>query len=397
MDVKRLLNKKKDVKLTDCLSVFPMAAGLILVPFYKRKYQDVWGICERPDEARDNGYHFFRYLAENHPEQQCVYAIDKKCSDYQNVKDIGETVQFGSVKHWSLYFCCKYLVSSQRFTPNGYLCTFLERAGFFQPAHVFLQHGITINKPEYLMADRRKVVLFIAAVQQEAEFVVRELGYKPEQVACTGFSRFDALHSFQVKKNRILIMPTWRKWLRLRSEGHSDTEGNVLSSQYFKAWKELLNAPGIEALAETYGLEIVFVPHSNMKGLFDARQMAGPHIQIADLDSVNLQELMKSSEMLITDYSSIFFDMVYMKKPVIFYQFDEDKFRKYHYEEGWFRYRDSKLGTVCTTGEEVTAALARVIRADYQADEAFLEEHRQIFQKYDGNNSQRIYNAIKSL
>ena len=121
MNLKRLLSKKKDVKTADYLSVFPMLVGLALVPFYKKKYQDAWGICERRDEARDNGYHFFRYIIEKHPEQKCIYAIDRKCSDYQKVAGLGETVQFGSVKHWSLYFICKYLVSSQRYMPNGYL------------------------------------------------------------------------------------------------------------------------------------------------------------------------------------------------------------------------------------------------------------------------------------
>lgn len=374
-----------------------MLVGLALVPFYKKKYQDAWGICERRDEARDNGYHFFRYIIEKHPEQKCIYAIDRKCSDYQKVAGLGETVQFGSVKHWSLYFICKYLVSSQRYMPNGYLCTFLERSGLFHPSHVFLQHGVTINKPEYLMADRRKVILFTAAVPQEAKFVVQELGYKPEQVVCTGFSRFDTLHSFQVKKNRILIMPTWRKWLRFKSEEHIDASGDVFSSDYVRAWKELLNAPDLRSLAEEYGLEIIFVPHSNMKGLLNAKQLAGPYIQIADLETADLQELMKSSEMIITDYSSVFFDMAYMKKPVIFYQFDEEKFRKYHYEEGWFNYHNSKLGIVSTNVTEVTEALDREIRANYQVDDAFLEEHRRIFQKYDRNNSQRIYEAILRL
>ena len=28
--------------------------------------------------------------------------------------------------------------------------------------------------------------------------------------------------------------------------------------------------------------------------------------------------------MLITDYSSVYFDIAYMRKPIIFYQFDEE-------------------------------------------------------------------------
>ena len=49
-------------------------------------------------------------------------------------------------------------------------------------------------------------------------------------------------------------------------------------------------------------------------------------IQLADAAHFEVQDLMKSSQMMITDYSSVFFDMVYMKKPVIFYQFDEENY-----------------------------------------------------------------------
>ena len=44
---------------------------------------------------------------------------------------------------------------------------------------------------------------------------------------------------------------------------------------------------------------------------------------------------------MITDYSSVFFDFSYMRKPVIFYQFDEKKFRKAQYAEGYFSYKNT--------------------------------------------------------
>ena len=46
-------------------------------------------------EARDNGYWFFKYLREKHPEQSCVYAIKKKSVDYQKVAKLGRTVEYG--------------------------------------------------------------------------------------------------------------------------------------------------------------------------------------------------------------------------------------------------------------------------------------------------------------
>ena len=62
-----IIDRIRDVKLSDYLSIFPMTAALILKFFYKNKYKEIWLICEEPAEARDNGYHFFKYMCEKQP------------------------------------------------------------------------------------------------------------------------------------------------------------------------------------------------------------------------------------------------------------------------------------------------------------------------------------------
>ena len=49
---------------------------------------------------------------------------------------------------------------------------------------------------------------------------------------------------------------------------------------------------------------------------------------------------MKKCKYLITDYSSVFFDVAYMKKNIIFYQFDNIKFQLEHYNKGYLNYND---------------------------------------------------------
>ena len=83
-----LINKIKDVKIKDYFSVFPMITALILKPFYRERYQGTWLICEEPYEARDNGYHFFRYMCERQPQQKCYYAVKKESVDAKKVQKI---------------------------------------------------------------------------------------------------------------------------------------------------------------------------------------------------------------------------------------------------------------------------------------------------------------------
>ena len=65
-----------------CLVVFPFA---IIAKLFLRGY---WLVCEDKNEARDNGYHFFKWVRENRPKQKIRYAICKKSPDYQKVKPL---------------------------------------------------------------------------------------------------------------------------------------------------------------------------------------------------------------------------------------------------------------------------------------------------------------------
>ena len=396
MDIKYYLRKAQDVQAKDYLSVFPMLLGLILTPFYRKRLRDCWAVCERSDEARDNGYHFFKYVKEKHPHQKCFYAIDKKCHDYEKVEKYKTVVEFGSVKHWLLYFSCKFLISSQSFKPNAYLCTLIERSGMFRPHHVFFQHGITINKPDYLEASRRKVDYFITVTPQETEFVANELGYGSECVRMLGFPRFDALHEFKVEENMILIMPTWRKWLRLKSEGRNKNLDNDDLNEYIDAWTSLLENQEFRDLTRDKNLKIVFIMHSNMKEVISADTFMSDSVNVVDLEKCDLQSLMKSASMMITDYSSVFFDMVYMKKPVIFYQFDEEKFRSHHYKKGWFDYKQTPFGEWCETVPEVMEALSATIEKNYVPSDEYIKEHSKMFTQYDTENSKRVYSLLSN-
>lgn len=43
------------------------------------RYRHVWLVSERGREARDNGYHYFAYLRQAHPEINAVYVATPSC------------------------------------------------------------------------------------------------------------------------------------------------------------------------------------------------------------------------------------------------------------------------------------------------------------------------------
>jgi DNA mismatch repair ATPase MutS len=108
----------------------------------------------------------------------------------------------------------------------------------------------------------------------------------------------------------------------------------------------------------------------------------------------DIQELLKKSAIMITDYSSVFFDFSYMKKPVLFYQFDEKVFREKQYAEGYFNYRETPLGKWADTKENLLMNLDNLL----SHKEPFIsdEEYGKIFPYNDNKNSERII-PLKSI
>ena len=381
--------------MTDYLSVIPMITALILRPFYKNKYKDAWLICEEPAEARDNGYHFFKYMCEKQSQQKCFYAIKKKSVDYDKVKNLGETIEYGSVQHWLAYFICRYNISSQKGgKPNAAVCSFMELSGRFHPHNIFLQHGVTINDVKWLYADKSMIEKFITSTVPEFEFISNKFGYPEGTVVLTGFPRFDALHNITVKNKQILIMPTWRYWFNLKSKKTKDIITDFSASDYLEKWLELLNSNELAELAEEYGLNIIFYLHRNMQKYVDRFSQARNGITIASWKDFDIQALLKESSIMITDYSSVFFDMVYMKKPVIFYQFDEEDYRKYQYPEGYFDYHNNPFGKAYECYKDVLKELDFYLKNGLKVGDTYMQEHSSVFKYWDENNSERIFSLL---
>jgi hypothetical protein len=141
----------KFVKVKDIIAIFPMLFGCILsIPFRLIK-DNVWLVCERRDEARDNGYWFFKYLCEQHPEVDEVYAINRNSVDYNKVNALGKVIQFGSINHWIHYFAAKRNISSQKEgKPNAALCYILEVYLGMRKNRAFIRHGISIDDQRWV-------------------------------------------------------------------------------------------------------------------------------------------------------------------------------------------------------------------------------------------------------
>lgn len=398
--MKPFFDQLKRVKAREILQAWKLPVAAVAALFYRQRHKDLWIVCEEPIEARDNGYWFFKHVRERHPEQECVYAISSKSPDIDKIRGLGEWVEFGSLKHWILYLASARKISSQKAgNPNAAVFYFLEVYGILKDSRIFLQHGVTINDLTWLYYEETKMRRFLCGAYPEYKFIRERFGYPKGSVRYTGLCRFDGLHDFRTDRRLILIMPSWRLWIANEDYRLQKYEGTTVipKTEYFRQWNSFLSDRRLQLLSQTYGVRFIFFPHRNMQKYMRHFPKTNAYLEIADGSRYDVQELMKRAAMMVTDYSSVFFDMLYMKKPVVFYQFDYEKFREAQYAEGYFDYRDNPFAKSFPEKQGVFDEIERLIGRDFLVDEDYLRAHKKYFPLYDKRNSERVFQVIKDL
>lgn len=389
--------KLKEISANDIMHVLLFLIALPIAKIYKKKRKHMWLICENAWEARDNAYWLYRYISENAPQQDIVYAIKKKSKDYKKVCQLGEVVEYGSFKHWIYYLAAEKNISTQKGgKPNAAVCYFLEVYGFLKNKRYFLQHGIIMNDLPFLHYENSKIGMFVCSTKRETEYVQEKFHYPKNTVKMLGLCRFDRLHEPHEPSRVILVMPTWRSWLSPPSSvvKKGETLEWIQQTEYYKCWNEFINGKEMLKLLEEQKLKLVFYMHREMQRFTELFYSESKRILIADSKHYDVQDLLKKADYLVTDYSSVAMDFAYMKKPLLYYQFDYGKFRQMHYAEGYFRYEVDGFGPVCKSKTEALACVKKAVKRNFENEELYLERHKDFFSLYDTCNCRRNYEAI---
>ncbi|MCD8181318.1 MAG: CDP-glycerol glycerophosphotransferase family protein [Firmicutes bacterium] len=383
---------KKAVKYISCTVKF--GAARVVSPFFKNKakYKNLWLISERGIDARDNGYYLFKYITQNHPEINIAFAISRDSSDRPRVETLGNLINRGSFAHYLALVLSKVKISTHimGYTPDIDFFIRADKHGWVKGKKIFLQHGVTKDNITFLYSNNVNVDLFVCSAESEHKYVQKQYGYDAGAARLLGLCRYDALYKIKEKSRKILIMPTWRYDLR-GAERKEFTE-----SDYFKAFNGLLNSRRLEEILEKYNYEVLFYPHMEIQRFIDCFS-GGDRVKIMSFGDCTVQELLIKTDVLITDFSSVFFDYGYMGKPMIFYQFDEEKFRKNHYSEGYFSYKRDAFGDVVYDERTLLDSLERILANGAETDGKYLDRINQFFTLRDTNNCERNFNAVKKI
>ncbi|PKL31559.1 teichoic acid biosynthesis protein B [Candidatus Saccharibacteria bacterium HGW-Saccharibacteria-1] len=401
LSFKRLFSNLHYLKLSDFVSIFKFILvypiAIIYRIYLKWQEREPWLICESPDTARDNGYHFYAYLKKEHPEIESYYAIKNNSPDRKKLERLGGIINYGSIGHWIYYLSAKENISTQKGgNPSPAIFYLLHIYGLIRNNRTFLQHGITKDNLKWLYFNETKFKLFICGANDEYLYIKQKFGYPSSNVINTGFARFDMLHDISINKRQVLIMPTWRNWLGRDTNFLDKNKDDFINSKFYQDWMSLLNNKKFNEYILDNNLQVCFYLHFNMQKYADFFMIKNNNIKILKKEDVDIQTLLKESAILITDYSSVFFDFAYMQKPIIYYQFDQEEYRKKQYQQGYFSYSNNGFGPICKSNKSTVNNLIKSQQNNFAMTKPYIERVDKFFGKIDKNNSERIFKAIKN-
>ena len=378
--------------------------AFILQPIYNRR--NIWLVGEKRLEARDNGFHFFKYIVNEHPEIEAYYVMKHGVPDEKKVSAIGIVIGFDSFKHCVLYYSAKVRACTQVHGVRPY-----EQFGRLDNLriyrrhgqhHINLKHGISKDMRDAFILRENSFDLMICCVKREYDFIKEKFSYPDKNIVLSGFCRLDALHNLPKPERTILVMPTFRSWLRTSNSAKAtatDKEMKMFtSSNYYKHYEDLLTDTSFLNIARVNGYRIVFYLHYTIQPYTPAfAHCNNDVVTIADRDHYDVQDLLMRSALMITDYSSVFFDFAYMKKPVIYWQFDLAEYRSRHYKQGFFVYERDGFGPVITEQNELCDYTLKLLSNNAKPDDLYRIRMDDFFIPYDNHNCQRTYEAILNL
>ncbi|WP_199438677.1 bifunctional glycosyltransferase/CDP-glycerol:glycerophosphate glycerophosphotransferase [Vibrio owensii] len=322
--------------------------------------KDCWVFYDRLQKADDNAEHLYRYVNKHHPDINAFFVLHKNSSDWQRLKSEGfNLLAFDSTQHKCALINASHIISSHAEVHMFRNLDMVAFASETKAKYHFLQHG-TISNDLSKWLNEKPLSTFVTTTKPEYDSIAHSdcYAFSEDVVTLSGQPRHDRLIEIAKAstKKKILIMPTWRKWLVKKGNGPGEWNPiiNFADTDYCQNWKGLIHSEALKNLYEQ-GYEIEFYLHTILSQYADDFEL--PHyVKLGTNEKESIQHTFGTSEIMVTDYSSVAFEMALQRKPVIYFHFDYEKMfdGSHTYQRGYFDYETQGFGPVFHELDQVT-------------------------------------------
>ncbi|HEX3021816.1 MAG TPA: bifunctional glycosyltransferase family 2 protein/CDP-glycerol:glycerophosphate glycerophosphotransferase [Lachnospiraceae bacterium] len=374
-----------------------IATYLYFHVFLKMKMKDNWVIFESffGKSYSDSPKYIYEYLSKEFPNQyHCIWVINNK---NENIPYNAIKVKRYSIRYAYYLARCKYDVFNVR-QPQW----FRKRKGnvFLETWHgtplkrlVFDQEEVTAASPLYKEQFYRQSRIWdylVSANHFSTEAFTSAFLFDNEIVEC-GYPRNDILYTpdknertvalkkklgIPLDKKTILYAPTWRD-----DEYYGKGEYKFALKMDLHRFKEMLGKDYVILLRTHYYIA-------------DSLDTTGLEDFAYNLSKYNdISELYLISDLLITDYSSVFFDYANLRRPILFYTYDLEKYRDML--RGFYLNIETDMpGPLLYTEDEVLDAIRNIDKISKEYRERYDIFYKRFCHLDDGNASRRIVERV---
>ncbi|ROS46124.1 CDP-glycerol glycerophosphotransferase (TagB/SpsB family) [Curtobacterium sp. PhB78] len=383
-----------------------LMASSLRLPWVRRRFAHAWALMDKNDHANDNAEHLYRYLANEQPDVNSWFILERTSPAWSRLRAEGfRLVAHGSRRWKQLLLSADHFASSHA---DYYVTHPIDRRRYGQPRYffTFLQHGV-IQDDLSRWLNGKDPHLFVTTTAPEHASIAGPGPYKfsDKETKLTGLPRHDELSRKRERAEeieRIVIIPTWRQYLvgdrvgganeRARIDSFSDTE-------YARRYSSLVNSDRLARIASASGKRVALMPHPHMRPYLEEFDLPS-RVEVLDFGVDDIQEVLASAAFVITDYSSIAFDAAFIDVPLAYYQFDKAEFwgGKNPRREGYFDYERDGFGPVVNDESQLIDIVEDVAGRGFNVQEPFAGRAASAFAATrDRGSSRRVYEAMRAL
>ena len=342
----------------------------------------------------------YEYLMDNHPEDYEMYwSVNKK----HNKKFIGLNIPY--VNRFSLRWL--FLLSRARYwVINTRMPLWIKK-----PRHtIFLQtwHGTPLKKlaldieevhmpgtdtekyKQNFLKESRNWDYLISPNQYSTKIFKSAFDFQ-KKILETGYPRNDYLmkeypqktvtklkETLGIPKHKkvILYAPTWR------------------DDEYYEKGKYKFELKlNLEKLYKELGNEYVIVlrMHYLVVDSFQLPQYKGFIYDLSEYEDI--RELYLISDILITDYSSVFFDYLCLLRPVIFFTYDLEKYRD-KLRGFYFDFENEAPGPLVKNTDELLKIIRQLNLSKFKPSDSYLQLHQKICDLEGNESTKKVVNEV---
>jgi len=346
----------------------------------------------------DNSKYLYLYVLKNHPEIKACW-VTKNDEVYQTLQKIGlPVIKTNSLKGFFYALKAKvYIMSTSIGDINGYLYSDKNLG-------IQLWHGIGIKRIGYstsfgsippfyelkkkifpYMANLYKFDIVISTSELWQERFSKAFRIPKDNIPITGQPRCDIFYNKKPEKKdyiQILFTPTHRK------QGYGKVNPIIPNFEELERINEFLKGNNAILKMKLHFYDMDKIP----------KNISYSNIKIVKFNPMyDIQEELLSTDILLVDYSGIYFDFLLLDRPVIFTAFDLEDYGKN--DQGFYEpFENIAAGKIAKNWDEVLEGIEESINNPNK----YKEQRKTVRDKYwnisvqDGNSSKRVFDVIKN-